>query len=68
MERNEDEHFSNGKEEIMVEDQTMYHRGGMIPAPLLSRVKNFEPEERNDQSSFSIEGIPAPLLAGGAYR
>ena len=54
-------------EEIMVEDQTRYHYGN-IPAPLLSRVKQpFEAEERKDES-FSTDGIPAPLLAGGAYR
>ena len=41
----------------------------MIPAPLLSGMKNFDvAEERSDQNAFSLEGIPAPLLAGGAYR
>ena len=33
---NYDESRNKNAEEIMVEDQTMYHRG-MIPAPLLSR-------------------------------
>ena len=44
---------------------------GMIPAPLLSRVYKpvFAKERSDDMSEIrSTDGIPAPLLAGGAYR
>ena len=50
----------------MQEDSTRIDRG-MIPAPLLARVKGqYVEDEVEDFNDF--DGIPAPLLVGGAYR
>ena len=50
----------------MQEDSTRIDRG-MIPAPLLARVKGqYVEDDIEDVDDF--DGIPAPLLVGGAYR
>ena len=56
-------------ESKMLEDQTRIDRG-MIPAPLLARVKGryVEDEDETSENSKNFDGIPAPLLVGGAYR
>ena len=51
----------------MLEDQTRIDRG-MIPAPLLARVKGRYVEDDDETESNNFDGIPAPLLVGGAYR
>ena len=52
----------------MLEDQTRIDRG-MIPAPLLARVKGrYVEDEDETENSKNFDGIPAPLLVGGAYR
>ena len=55
--------IENDQDIKMERDQTI-HRS-MIPAPLLARAKHPNvAEERHED----YEGIPAPLLAGGAFR
>ena len=51
----------------MLEDQTRIDRG-MIPAPLLARVKGRYVEDDDETENNNFGGIPAPLLVGGAYR
>merc|ERR1712141_202251 len=51
-------------EENMVEENNPSVNRRMIPAPLLASVKGFTEDERDD----SMDGIPAPLLVGGAFR
>ena len=51
----------------MLEDQTRIDRG-MIPAPLLASVKGRYVEDDDETESNNFDGIPAPLLVGGAYR
>ena len=40
----------------------------MIPAPLLASVKGRYVEDDDETESNNFDGIPAPLLVGGAYR
>ena len=54
-------------ESKMLEDQTRIDRG-MIPAPLLASVKGRYVEDDDETESNNFDGIPAPLLVGGAYR
>ena len=60
------ENYNNQR---MDKENTAINRN-MIPAPLLARVRNYNSDKKQemDRRHDNIEGIPAPLLVGGAYR